>query len=213
MRHHGRRLSAGLVTAGLLTVGLLPVTAHAAEGARAAEGVNPALGRPVTASGAHGSYPASNVTDGSQASYWEGPAGSFPQWVQIDLGSETGLDEVVLKLPASWESRTEAVRVQASTDGQDFTTVVPDVRKDFSPSSGNTVALDVTAEGRYVRVQVTGNTGWNAVQLSEVEVRGEAGGENPGDPPAGTNLALRKPIEASQFVINGSANRSSARRD
>ncbi|MEV5773438.1 CARDB domain-containing protein [Streptomyces antimycoticus] len=195
-RHHGRRLAAGLVTAGLLTVGLLPVAAHAAEGA------NLALGRPVTASGAHGSYPASNVTDGSQSSYWEGPAGSFPQWVQVDLGNKADIDEVVLKLPASWESRTEGVRVQASADGQNFTTVVADAHKDFSPSSGNTVALDVTAEARYVRVQVTGNTGWNAAQLSEVEVRGEAGGEDPGDPPAGTNLALRKPIEASSTTQN-----------
>ncbi|GAA1713085.1 CARDB domain-containing protein [Streptomyces yatensis] len=184
------------MTAGLLTVGLLPVAAHAAEGA------NLALGRPVTASGAHGSYPASNVTDGSQSSYWEGPAGSFPQWVQVDLGNKADIDEVVLKLPASWESRTEGVRVQASADGQNFTTVVADARKDFSPSSGNTVALDVTAEARYVRVQVTGNTGWNAAQLSEVEVRGEAGGEDPGDPPAGTNLALRKPIEASSTTQN-----------
>ncbi|MEU1945314.1 discoidin domain-containing protein, partial [Streptomyces sp. NPDC020125] len=195
-RQHGRRLAAGLVTAGLLTVGLLPVAAHAAEGA------NLALGRPVTASGAHGSYPASNVTDGSQSSYWEGPAGSFPQWVQVDLGSTADIDGVVLKLPASWESRTEGVRVQASADGRNFTTVVADARKDFSPSSGNTVALDVTAEARYVRVQVTGNTGWNAAQLSEVEVRGEAGGEDPGDPPAGTNLALRKPIEASSTTQN-----------
>ncbi|AJZ84913.1 CARDB domain-containing protein [Streptomyces sp. AgN23] len=195
-RHHGRRLAAGLVTAGLLTVGLLPVAAHAAEGA------NLALGRPVTASGAHGSYPASNVTDGSQSSYWEGPAGSFPQWVQVDLGNTADIDEVVLKLPASWESRTEGVRIQASADGQNFTTVVADAAKDFSPSSGNTVALDVTAEARYVRVRVTGNTGWNAAQLSEVEVRGEVGGEAPGDPPAGTNLALRKPIEASSTTQN-----------
>ncbi|AQA10687.1 CARDB domain-containing protein [Streptomyces malaysiensis] len=201
-RQHGRRLFAGLVTAGLLTVGPLPMTAHAAAGAHAAEGANLALGRPVTASGAHGSYPASNVTDGSQASYWEGPPGSFPQWVQVDLGTRTDIDEVVLKLPASWESRTEAVRVQASADGQDFTTVVAEARKDFSPSSGNAVALDVTAEARYVRVQVTANTGWNAAQLSEVEVRGEAGEEPPGNPPAGTNLALRKPIEASSTTQN-----------
>ncbi|BBJ45316.1 hypothetical protein SSPO_080340 [Streptomyces antimycoticus] len=81
------------MTAGLLTVGLLPVAAHAADGA------NLALGRPVTASGAHGSYPASNITDGSQSSYWEGPAGSFPQWVQVDLGNKADIDEVVLKLP------------------------------------------------------------------------------------------------------------------
>jgi hypothetical protein len=189
-------LFAGLVTAGLLTVGLVPVTAHAAE----AQGPNLALGRPVTAGGAHGAHPAGNVTDGSQASYWEGPAGSFPQWVQIDLGSTVDVDEVVLKLPASWEPRSQTLGLQAGTDAGNLATVVPTARKDFSPSSGNTVVLDVTAEARFVRVQITGNTGWNAAQLSEVEVRAEAGTQEP--PPTGTNLALRKPIEASSTTQN-----------
>src|SRR5690606_15625415 len=35
-----------------------------------------------------------------------------------------------------------------------------------------------------------------------VEIYGEGGSEDPGDPPAGTNLALRKPIEASSTVQN-----------
>ncbi|MEU5364220.1 CARDB domain-containing protein [Streptomyces sp. NPDC005925] len=197
-RVQGRRLFAGLVTTGMLTAGLLPVTqAHAVQAA-----TNLALGRPVTASGAHGSYAASNVTDGSQATYWEGPAGSFPQWVQVDLGNTAGIDDVVLKLPASWEARSETVSVEGSTDGRDFTTLSAGAAKAFSPSAGNTVTLGVDAEARYVRVRVTGNTGWSASQLSEVEIRGAAGGEDPGDPPAGTNLALRKPIEASSVTQN-----------
>ncbi|WP_432042356.1 CARDB domain-containing protein [Streptomyces cadmiisoli] len=196
-RHHGRRLFAGLVTAGLLAVGLLPVAAHAAEGP------NLALGRPATAGGAHAAYPAGNVTDGSQASYWEGPAGAFPQWVQIDLGSTVDVDEVVLKLPASWETRTQTLSVQGSTDGQGFTTLSANAGRVFNPSSGNSVTLDVDAEARYVRVQVAANTGWNAAQLSELEVYGTGGGEDPGDPPpTGTNLALRKPIEASSTTQN-----------
>ncbi|MGW0187418.1 CARDB domain-containing protein [Streptomyces sp. NPDC003362] len=200
-RHHGRRAFAGLVTAGLIVVGPLPATAHAADAA--AQGPNLALGRPVTTSGAHGGYPASNVTDGSQASYWEGPAGSFPQWVQIDLGGTVDVDEVVLKLPASWETRKETVSLQGSADGKDFSSLSASASRTFDPSSGNTVSLDVTAETRYVRVQVSANTGWNAAQLSEVEIYGEAGGGNPGDPPpAGTNLALRKPIEASSTTQN-----------
>ncbi|WP_426567917.1 CARDB domain-containing protein [Streptomyces canus] len=191
-RHRGRQLFAGLVTAGLL-----PVAAHAAEGP------NLALGRPATAGGAHPGYPAGNVTDGSQASYWEGPAGSFPQWVQIDLGSTVAVDEVVLKLPASWEARTETLGVQGSTDGQNFTTLSAQAGRTFSPSSGNTVTVDVEAETRYVRVQVGANTGWNAAQLSEVEVYGDPdGGGDPGTPPAGTNLALRKPIEATSTTQN-----------
>jgi hypothetical protein len=189
------------VTAGLIVVGPLAATAHTADAA--AEGPNLALGRPVTTSGAHGGYPAGNVTDGSQASYWEGPAGSFPQWVQIDLGGTVDVDEVVLKLPASWETRKETVSLQGSADGKDFSSLSASASRTFDPSSGNTVSLDVTAETRYVRVQVSANSGWNAAQLSEVEIYGEAGGGNPDDPPpAGTNLALRKPIEASSTTQN-----------
>ncbi|MFJ8751922.1 CARDB domain-containing protein [Streptomyces sp. NPDC102441] len=203
-RQHARRLFAGLVTGGLLTVGLLPQAAHAAEA-----GPNLALGRPATTSGGNGSYAAVNVTDGVQASYWEGPAGSFPQWVQVDLGSTADVDDMVLKLPASWEPRTETVSVQGSTDGRDFTNLAASSAKSFSPSSGNAVTLDIAGEARYLRVQVSGNTGWNAAQLSEVEVHGEPGEDEPGVPQAGTNLALRKPIEASsttQDYVAGNAN-------
>ncbi|MGY0021773.1 CARDB domain-containing protein [Streptomyces sp. YJ-C3] len=197
-RHRWRWL-AGLVTAGLVTVGLVPVTAHAA----AAAAQNVALGRPVTAGGTHDGYPAGNVTDGSQATYWEGPTGSFPQWVQIDLGRTVDIDDVVLKLPASWEARTETVAVQGSSDGRDFTTLSAAAKRAFAPGSGNKVTVDVTAKARYVRVQVSDNTGWNAAQLSEVEVLGTDGGQDPGDPPpAGTNLALRKAIEATSTTQN-----------
>ncbi|WP_428957759.1 CARDB domain-containing protein [Streptomyces sp. cg35] len=196
-RHRWRWL-AGLVTAGLVTVGLVPVTAHAAAAAQ-----NVALGRPVTAGGTHDGYPAGNVTDGSQATYWEGPTGSFPQWVQIDLGRTVDIDDVVLKLPASWEARTETVAVQGSSDGRDFTTLSAAAKRAFAPGSGNKVTVDVTAKARYVRVQVSDNTGWNAAQLSEVEVLGTDGGQDPGDPPpAGTNLALRKAIEATSTTQN-----------
>ncbi|MEU6387798.1 CARDB domain-containing protein [Streptomyces sp. NPDC046939] len=196
-RHRWRWL-AGAVTAGLLTVGLMPVTANAAVADE-----NVALGRPVTTGGAHDGYPASNVTDGSQATYWEGPAGSFPQWVQIDLGRAVDVSGVVLKLPASWEARTETVTVQGSADGSAFTTLSAAAKRDFAPGSGNSVSVGVTAETRYVRVRISDNTGWNAAQLSEVEVLGTPdGGGNPQEPPAGTNLALRKPIEATSVTQN-----------
>ncbi|MEU0370187.1 CARDB domain-containing protein [Streptomyces sp. NPDC006283] len=188
----GLRTVTGLLTAGLIAVGLLPVTAHAAEGP------NLALGRPATAGGAHGGYPAGNVTDGSQASYWEGPAGAFPQWVQVDLGRGVSIDEVALKLPTAWEARTQTLSVLGSTDGADFDPLAASAARAFTSSDANTVTVTFTAATvRYVRVQVTGNTGWNAAQLSELEVYGN-GDAGPGDPPAdGTNLARHKPIEGS----------------
>jgi hypothetical protein len=187
------RLLPGTLVAGLVAAGLLPVsTAHAAD-----PSPNLALGRIATAGGSHGSYPAADTTDGSQHSYWEGPAGSFPQWVQVDLGSRTDVDRVVLKLPSTWEARTETLSIQGSGDGSAFSTLSSSAARSFSPSRTNTVGIDVAADDiRYVRVHVTANTGWNAAQLSEIEVYGESG--DTGNPPVnGADLARGKPIEAS----------------
>ncbi|MEU8861870.1 CARDB domain-containing protein [Streptomyces umbrinus] len=208
----GRRSLTGAVIAALMTTGLIPLavtsSARAAtapvgtERAKAAADVNLALGRPATAGGSNGPYTAGNVTDGTQASYWEGPGGSFPQWVQVDLGATRTVDEVVLKLPATWESRNQTLSLQASTDGSTFRTLAASAGRAFNPAQANTVPLGLTspAEARYVRVHITANTGWNAAQLSELEVYGDDGGTTP--PPTGTNLARNKPVEATSSVHN-----------
>ncbi|MFF4248735.1 CARDB domain-containing protein [Streptomyces sp. NPDC001822] len=187
------RLVVGAVTTALMTVGLLPVAASAA-----VQATDLAFGKQATAGGSHGAYPASNVTDGSQQTYWES-SGALPQWVQIDLGNRFDVDQVVLKLPTSWEARTQTLSIQGSTDGSTFSALSASAARVFSPSSGNTVTIGFTArQVRQVRVQITANTGWNAAQLSQVEVYGE---EDSGPPPAnGSNLALNKPIEASSYT-------------
>ncbi|MDX2702364.1 CARDB domain-containing protein [Streptomyces sp. PA03-6a] len=199
----GRRSLSAAALAGLMTVGLLPISATAqaaptaSDAAAAAADVNLALGRPATAGGSLGAYPAGNTTDGAQASYWEGPAGSFPQWVQVDLGATRAVDRIVLKLPSGWETRTQTLSLQSSTDGSSFTTLSASAGRVFNPAQANTVAVDLSSpvNGRYVRVNVTGNTGWNAAQLSELEVYGDDGGSTD-PPPTGTNLARNKPVEA-----------------
>ncbi|MFE4455051.1 CARDB domain-containing protein [Streptomyces sp. NPDC056796] len=192
-KQFGRRFAVGAVTAALMTVGLLPVTASAAE-----PRTDLALGKQTTSSGSHGAYPASNVTDGSQQTYWES-SGALPQWVQIDLGGRFDVDQVVLKLPSTWEARTQTLGVRSSTDGSSFSALSDSAARVFSPSAGNTVTLGFTArQARYIRVQVTANTGWNAAQLSSVEVYGA---NDSGPPPAtGSNLALNKPVEASSYA-------------
>ncbi|WP_326681764.1 CARDB domain-containing protein [Streptomyces sp. NBC_01237] len=193
------RLTVGMLMAGLIAVGLLPVHAYAA----AAPPPNIALGRTVTAGGAQGAYVAGNVTDGSQQSYWEGPAGALPQWVQLDLGAGTRVDRVVLKLPTTWEARSQTVGVLGSGDGADFTTLAGPRSRAFDPSEANTVSIDLgSAATRYLRIRVTANTGWDAAQLSEVEVYGENGSGPVDPPPVGTNLARNKPIEATSTTQN-----------
>ncbi|MCY0951475.1 CARDB domain-containing protein [Streptomyces sp. H27-S2] len=191
----GRRLIVGSMAAGLIGASLLPTPAHAVEGP------NKAQGKPASAGGTNASYVANNVTDGSQASYWEGPNGVLPQWVQVDLGASTGVDRVALKLPASWGSRVQTLSVLGSTDGTSFATLSGSGARTFDPARANTVSIPVTATtARFVRVQVASNTGWNAAQLSELEIFGEAGGGPPDPEPSGTNLARNKPIEASSVT-------------
>ncbi|MFE6973141.1 CARDB domain-containing protein [Streptomyces sp. NPDC057682] len=198
-KQRARRLAAAAVTAALMTLGLVPAAVSAAE----QPAPDLALGKAVTTGGAHGAYPASNVTDGSQQSYWEG-SGAFPQWVRIDLGGRFDVDRVVLRLPAAWEARSQTLSVQGSTDGTAFSTLAEPAARKFDPASGNTVTLGFTAdEVRYLRVRITANTGWSAGQLSEVEVYGQDAGDGGGpSPAAGSDLALNKPIEATSSVQN-----------
>ena len=114
-----RRFAGGILAAGLVA-GLLTATP-----AHAAGGPNLAAGKPATASGAVGGYPAGNVTDGNANSYWESPNNAFPQWVQVDLGRTENIDQVVLKLPpaTAWQTRTQTLSVQGSTNGTSFSTL------------------------------------------------------------------------------------------
>ncbi|NED81444.1 discoidin domain-containing protein, partial [Streptomyces sp. SID11233] len=53
--------------------------------------------------------------------YWESKNNSFPQWVQVDLGSSVKVNQVTLRLPSGWPSRQQTLKIQGSTDNQNFT--------------------------------------------------------------------------------------------
>ncbi|WP_174256588.1 discoidin domain-containing protein [Streptomyces sp. SAI-097] len=134
---------------------------------------NIAVGDATAASSSHGEYGAANITDGNQSTYWQSGGGSLPQWVQTDLGATERIDEVVLRLPAGWESRDQTLSVQGSADGTSFSTLKTSATYAFDPGSGNTVTVSFPAtQTRFVRVNITANTGWQAAQLSELEVHG-----------------------------------------
>ena len=142
-----------------------------------ASGSNLAAGRPASASSTNASFVPGNVTDADASTYWESVNGSFPQWVQVDLGSAQPVGKMTLKLPASWGARTQTLSVQGSTDGTTFSTLVGSAGVVFDPASANTVNLAVpSATVRFVRVTITGNTGWPAGQLSDLEVFAPTGG-------------------------------------
>ncbi|MGW2159424.1 galactose-binding domain-containing protein [Nonomuraea sp. NPDC001699] len=155
----------------------------------AAAGPNLAAGKPVTVSSSTDVYGGGNATDGNQATYWESANNAFPQWIQVDLGSAVSVNQLVLKLPSTWESRTQTLTVQGGTDNPPTTTLSASAVRTFAPAATITFTA---ATVRYVRVTVTANTGWPAAQVSEFEVYGPGSGDTQA-PAAPGNLAYTEP--------------------
>ncbi|MFD8569817.1 choice-of-anchor D domain-containing protein [Streptomyces sp. NPDC059639] len=168
-------------TAGGSRTGTLTVTGNAnnsptkvsLSGTGVDSSTNIAAGQSATASSSNSPYVPGNLTDSDASSYWES-ATSFPQWAQVDLGKTWSVGKVVLKLPPStaWATRSQTLSIQGSTDGSSFTTLKASAAYTFDPSSGgNTVTITFpAANARYVRANITANTGWGAGQLSEFQI-------------------------------------------
>ncbi|MFI1095491.1 discoidin domain-containing protein [Streptomyces sp. NPDC020917] len=178
------RLIAGVIATSLLFLGGQVLPASAAGGPKAD------TDRAASASSADSGHSASRLDDGDQNSYWQSKSGALPQWAQIDLGETTRIDQVNLKVPASWTSRTETLALQTSADGKGFDTLVPSKAYTFKPSAKNTVTVSFPATlARYVRAQVTGNSAASTAQLSELTVHAAAAST--------VNLAAGKPTAES----------------
>ncbi|MEU6821979.1 discoidin domain-containing protein [Streptomyces atriruber] len=185
--HRWWRPFAAALTATLLLLGLPALPAAAAGGP------DLAAGKPAKASSAKAEYGAAGITDGNAGTYWESSSSDLPQWVQVDLGRATRVDEVVLKLPPAWETRKQTLSVQGSLDGSGFATLAASEARSFEPGSGNTVTIRFpSAQTRFVRVHITANTGWPAAQLAELQVHGAAD--------ASVNLALGKTLKAASHT-------------
>ncbi|MFD6417710.1 discoidin domain-containing protein [Streptomyces sp. NPDC060194] len=132
-----------------------------------------ALRRPVTASSQTQSYGPGNAVDGDPHTYWESANHAFPQSLRLDLGQLRPVVRVVLTLPPNpaWGARTQTLSVTGSTDGSAYTTLSASAGLRFDPATGNAVTITVPRTSvRYLRVQITANTGWPAGQLSGLQV-------------------------------------------
>lgn len=139
----------------------------------AALGTNLALGTTVAANNTFSGFPAANAVDGNTSSYYEGAAGSYPNTLTVDLGSARNVGTVVLKLPASWGSRTQTLSIAGSTNNTAYSTLAASQTYTFNPVSNNTVSIAFTAaSARYVRVSFTANSGSTAGQAAELEIYG-----------------------------------------
>jgi len=184
-----KRLLAAVAAAGVVAAVLSAPTAASAAGP------NLAAGKTFSASSFTDVYPAGNAGDGNANTYWESNSNAFPQWLQVDLGTATPVNQAVLKLPpaTAWATRTETLSIQGSTNGSSFSDLKASAGYTFNPASGNTVTVDFTAaSARFVRLSFTGNTGWPAGQLSEVELYGPVAGDSQA-PSAPGGLAYTQP--------------------
>jgi F5/8 type C domain/Pectate lyase superfamily protein len=166
------------------------------------------LNQPATSSGYTQTYSPGNAVDGNTSTYWESTDNSFPQWIQVDLGSAQSVGGVVMDLPpsSSWGTRTQTLSISGSTDGSTFTTLAGSANYTFNPSAGNTATATFTAASvRYVRLTFTANSAWPAGQLSELQVEGAScsnngsggGGSSGGGNP---NLAQGQPATSSGYT-------------
>ncbi|MFF1378894.1 discoidin domain-containing protein [Streptomyces sp. NPDC058308] len=154
---------------------------------------NLARGKTLKASGHTGDHVAAHANDGNRDTYWESENGTLPQWIQADLGASSRVDQVVLRVPVGWNTRSQTLKLQGSGNGTDFTDLA--VAKDYAFSDATdysaTLSFDTTTT-RYVRVLISANTAQNAGQLSELEIYGPASGDTQA-PTAPKNLTLTEP--------------------
>ncbi|MEV6862179.1 DUF1996 domain-containing protein [Streptosporangium subroseum] len=133
-------------------------------------------GRPVSASSTeNGGSPASSAVDGNLGTRWAS-AFSDPQWLQVDLGAAATINSVVLNWEAAYAS---AFTIQTSANGSTWTTI-----HTTTAGTGGNQTLNVSGNGRYVRLNATKRATQYGVSLWEFQVFG-SGGTAPPPPPPG----------------------------
>jgi hypothetical protein len=150
-------------------------------------------GMPTTASSTESAaYPASAATDGSTATRWSS-AFSDPQWLQVDLGAQDTISQVVLNWEAAYAA---AFQIQTSNDGTTWTSIYS-----TTTGTGGVQTLNVTGTGRYIRMYGTARATGYGYSLWEFQVYGTAGTSST----CGTaNAALNQPATASSTENAGS---------
>ena len=140
----------------------------------AATSTNLAAGKATSESSATPtSYPSSNVTDGDQNTYWESANNAFPQWVQVDLGSAQSVEpDRAEAARRRWGARNETIVGSGQHRRHELHHAVKAAATyTFDPATSNTVTITFTATTqRYLRLNITANTGWPAGQISGFQV-------------------------------------------
>ncbi|MDC8000175.1 discoidin domain-containing protein [Aequorivita todarodis] len=164
-------------------------------------GTNIALLKPTTAS--NGFSTKDKAVDGnySKSNYWQGIP--YPQWWQVDLGNEFDISKLVV-ITYYGNNRYYQYDIQASTDGNNWTTVV-DFNANTTPatSQGNTFNLN-NPKARYLRVNMNYNSANFGVHIIEFEAYGVlSGSNNPQATITATDAsAAENPLDNGTFTVS-----------
>ncbi|MFG1818647.1 discoidin domain-containing protein [Kribbella sp. NPDC049174] len=171
-------------------------------------GSNLALGKPITASGFVHTFVATNANDDNVTTYWEGNAN--PATLATQLGSNADLSSIVIRLnpDSAWGARTQTFSIlgrEQSASG--FTTIVPSASYNFSPASGNSVTIPVSARVADVRLNFTANTRAPAGQVAELQVMGIPA-PNPDLTLSGVSWTPTSPVETDSITVRATVGNS-----
>lgn len=152
---------------------------------------NLALNRTVTRSSDCSCGRALSAVDGNGSTYWQPLSADrtddFNVWLRVDLGAPARIERALLNFRAGTTDIVE-FRIRASNDEVSWQTAYAKHRD--AGAIDDMEAADFPAViGRYVRVDITLDTGGPTLQLSELELFGTPNVPIPGSP---TNLALNK---------------------
>jgi hypothetical protein len=133
---------------------------------------NLALTATASADNTLAGFPASNVNDNNQATYWQ--AANSTGELTLHLGETAPVDRLVLELPQNWGDRHQTIEVDGSTDGQTWTQLVAPTAYLFSANNaaGNNV-VDIPVPSttvNYLRLDISNNDVQGAPQLAEFQV-------------------------------------------
>ncbi len=135
---------------------------------------NLALNRPATAGSEQPQNPIPSGNDGNLATRWCASDGSLPQWWEVDLGGPAAITNTRVL----WEHRAAYQYViTVSADHVKWTTVV-DRRGNFIQAAFN--SNDFSANGRYVRIVITGLEPGFWASFYEFQVYGSLNGSSTG---------------------------------
>jgi hypothetical protein len=111
---------------------------------------NIALNKPAFAGSQENENPAQNGNDGDARTRWCAASGRVPQWWAVDLGATTRITHTQI----AWEhDGVYQYKIETSLNNQDWATVI---NKTNNSISAPVNADDFSANGRYVRIIVTG---------------------------------------------------------